>query len=261
MSESNAGALHEMNPLQRFSDRAADYSKYRPSYPETALACIFEGLGEPARLIAADIGAGTGISARLLASKGARVIAIEPNAEMRQAAQPHPLVEWRSGSAEATTLPDKAVDLVTCFQAFHWFEPERSLLEFRRIFKKSGRLVLVWNDRDKSDEFTAEYSRLVRKASNNHPAEAKISAVEPLFASPHFADIRECGFEYRQELDLTGLIGRAQSVSYVPREGEELQQLLADLTELHEKWRDERGAVYLAYHTKVYLAVPAIREK
>ena len=76
-----------MNPLSRFSDRAADYAKYRPSYPEEAIATIMEGLGNPSQLVAADIGAGTGISSRLLAERGVRVLAIEPNTEMREAAR------------------------------------------------------------------------------------------------------------------------------------------------------------------------------
>ena len=127
--------LSEMNPLGRFSDRASDYVKYRPSYPAAAIDAILDGLGEPSQLTAADIGAGTGISSRLLAQRGVRVLAIEPNAEMRQAADPHALVEFRAGNSEATNLPDTSIDLVTCFQSFHWFNPVLTLPEFRRILK------------------------------------------------------------------------------------------------------------------------------
>jgi 2-polyprenyl-3-methyl-5-hydroxy-6-metoxy-1,4-benzoquinol methylase len=86
MSEINvsASALHTLNPLDRFSDRAADYVKYRPSYPMAAIDIILEGLGQTP-LVAADIGAGTGISSRLLADRGVRVLAIDPNAAMRAA--------------------------------------------------------------------------------------------------------------------------------------------------------------------------------
>src|SRR5262245_30605191 len=97
----DADALHEMRPTERFEDRAADYSRFRPSYPAAAIDAAFAGLGAPPTLVAADVGAGTGISSRLLASRGARVIAIEPNAKMRAAAGPHPFVEWRDGRAEA----------------------------------------------------------------------------------------------------------------------------------------------------------------
>jgi ubiquinone/menaquinone biosynthesis C-methylase UbiE len=148
------------------------------------------------QLIAADIGAGTGISSRLLAERGISVIAIEPNTEMRQAAKSHELVEFREGTAEVTNLPDASVDLVTCFQSFHWFNPETSLLEFHRILKPSGQLALVWNNRDKNDEFTDEYSRLIRAASNNHPAESRMESVKPLLESPHFVNVCEYTFVY-----------------------------------------------------------------
>jgi SAM-dependent methyltransferase len=245
-----------MNPLSRFSDRAADYAKYRPSYPDEAIAILLEGLGNPSQLVAADIGAGTGISSRLLAQRGVRVIAIEPNEAMREAASPHPLVEFRDRSAEVTNIPDASVDLVTCFQAFHWFNPEPTLQEFHRILKPTGRLAVVWNDRDRNDELTQSYTRLVQIASNNHPAESRLVSVDPLLSSPLFPDIRCHTFVYRQQLDLDGLIGRAMSVSYIPREGEAQQQLISSLEELYNRTCDENGFVYLTYHTSVYLANP-----
>jgi len=246
--------LHTLNPLTRFSDRATDYVKYRPSYPAAAIDIILERLAPPSQLVAADIGAGTGISSRLLAQRGVRVLAIEPNAAMREAGEPDPLVEFRDGTAEVTNLRDASVDLVTCFQAFHWFNPEPTLLEFRRILKPSGRLAVVWNNRDKNDQFTAEYSGLVRAASNNHPGESRMKSEEPLLVSPHFSNICEYTFVNRHELDLTGLIGRAMSSSYIPREGVAQQQLVADLQDLYQRECNQHGFVYMAYLTSVHLA-------
>jgi ubiquinone/menaquinone biosynthesis C-methylase UbiE len=248
--------LHTLNPLTRFCDRVDDYVKYRPSYPAAAIDKILEGLAPPSQIVAADIGAGTGISSRLLAERGVSVIAIEPNAAMREAAEPHPLVEFRDGTAEVTNLSDASVDLVTCFQAFHWFNPEPTLSEFRRILKPSGRLAVVWNNRDEEDALTAEYNRLVRAASNNHPAESRMKMVEPLLATKHFVNVREYMFVYRHELDLSGLIGRATSASYVPREGEAYEQLISSLQELYQRFCDRRGFVYMVYRTSVHLAEP-----
>jgi SAM-dependent methyltransferase len=243
-----------MNPQDRFSDRAADYAKYRPSYPAVAIDSILEGLDNPSQLVAADIGAGTGISSRLLAERGIRVLAIEPNAEMRQAALPHPLVEFHDDTAEHTNLLNASVDLVVCFQSFHWFDPKPTLVEFRRILKPNGRLAVVWNDRDREDKFTQSYTRLVQIASNNHPAESRLVSVDPLLASPLFPNVRCHTFAYRQELDLDGLIGRVMSVSYIPRSGLAHQQLVSDLKELYTRSRDQNGSVYLVYRTSVYLA-------
>jgi ubiquinone/menaquinone biosynthesis C-methylase UbiE len=246
--------LYTFDPLNRFYNRAEDYVKYRPSYPADVINITLEGLAPASQLIVADIGAGTGIASRLLAERGVNVIAVEPNTEMREAAESHPHVEFRNGSAESTNLPDASVDLVTCFQAFHWFNPNQSLLEFRRILKPFGRISLVWNNRNKEDEFTKEYSQLVRAISNNHPGESRMKTVEPLLGNKYFINIREYNFVYRQELDLAELIGRAMSVSYLPREGKGYEKLVTGLESLHQRFCNQRNFVYMIYNTSVHLA-------
>ncbi|MGK7900825.1 MAG: class I SAM-dependent methyltransferase [Hormoscilla sp.] len=251
--ENQTPALHQMNPLDRFSDRAADYVKYRPSYPAGAIDRILQGLDRP---VAADIGAGTGIASRLLADRGVRVLAIEPNGAMRTAAAAYPLVEFRDGTAEATLLPDASADLVVCCQAFHWFNPELCLPEFRRILKETGRLALMWYDLDRSDPFTRSYRESIRVASSDHPAEKRVFSAAALLNSPLFGNCRCHNFSYKQELDLGGLIGRTQSISYLPRTGTVYKQLVSDLQRLHGNWVDARGMIYLLYRTMLYLADP-----
>src|ERR1043165_6742706 len=151
----SAPPLHEQNPLTRFDDRARNYADYRPSYPSAAIDAILSGLPPATALKIADIGAGTGISARLFGDRGASVRAIEPNAEMRRAAAPHPRVTFLEATADKTFLPDASVNLVTAFQAFHWFEPNTTLAEFHRILRPGGRVALAWNERDARDPFTA----------------------------------------------------------------------------------------------------------
>lgn len=253
MTHNSQPPLYEMNPLDRFSDRATDYVKYRPSYPAAAIDAILAGLGEPSQLTSADIGAGTGISSRLFAERGVRVLAIEPNAEMRQAAATHTLVEFRDGTSEATNLPDRSIDLVACFQSFHWFNPVLTLPEFRRILKPSGRLAVVWNLRDRADALTQGYTQIIKTASDNHPAEKRDRSIAPLLASADFTSVRSSEFANRQDLDLAGLIGRAQSSSYIPNSGPPLQKLIWDLTELYQAHCDDRGFVSLVYKTIVYL--------
>ncbi|RAM52484.1 MAG: SAM-dependent methyltransferase [Hapalosiphonaceae cyanobacterium JJU2] len=248
--------LHTMNPLTRFSDRAEDYVKYRGSYPPSAIDAILAGLAPPQELILADIGAGPGVASQLFAQRGVRVLAIEPNAAMRKAAIPHPLIEFRDATAESTNLPDASVDVVTCCSAFQWFNHEVSLLEFRRILKASGRLAVLANDRLKNDQFTGEYVRLLRASSENAPPEACFSSVEPLINSPHFVNIRQYTFDHRREVDLTGLIGNAMSYSTVPRQGLAHQQLISSLQDLHERHCNEHGMVSLIYRTIVHLAEP-----
>ncbi|MBD2079617.1 class I SAM-dependent methyltransferase [Leptolyngbya sp. FACHB-17] len=243
--------LHTLDPLNRFSDRATDYQKYRPSYPTSAIDKILSNLGDPTQLIAADIGAGTGISARLLSDRGLFVWGIEPNTAMSDQTEPYPRVEFRQATAENTGLPDQSVNLVTCFQSFHWFEPERTFQEFRRILKPSGRLALVWNTRDRSDPFTQEYGELLRQASNKHPA---IDRMETLPENSDFSAFEEHRFTLEHALDLPALIGNAKSRSYVPSSGELLERLLQNLEALYHRNADAQGLVYVKYQTKVFIA-------
>ncbi len=67
----------------RFSDRVADYVKYRPAYPVTLYEFIHKNLGIGPETAIADIGCGTGIFAEGFLKSGNRVIGVEPNDEMR----------------------------------------------------------------------------------------------------------------------------------------------------------------------------------
>ena len=253
MSAASAGdTLERMNPTGRFSDRAKDYGRYRPDYPALAIDAVLEDLGDPASLVAADIGAGTGISSRLLADRGVRVLAVEPNAEMRTQALAHPRIEWRAGTAEETGLLDASVDLIVCAQAFHWFRHAEALREFHRILRPGGRLVLMWNSRDRSDPMTRGYTEAIRAVEGEDPLDRRDAEV--VGSTGHFTSPTLVTFAHRQELDLPGLIGRALSASYVPKRGpafERLEQLLGDLFERH---RDTGGRIALRYVTEVYRA-------
>ncbi|MER3434756.1 MAG: SAM-dependent methyltransferase [Leptolyngbya sp. ERB_1_1] len=246
--------LHTLDPLNRFSDRATDYQRYRPSYPAAAIDKILSNLGDPTQLIAADIGAGTGISARLLSDRGLTVWAIEPNAAMSAESKPYPRVAFRQATAEQTELPNQSVDLITCFQSFHWFEPDITLREFRRILKPTGRLALVWNTRDRDDPFTQEYGELLRQASNKHPALDKaFGRSESLPENPYFPTFEEHHFALEHPLDLAGLIGNTKSRSYTPTSGELLDRLLQDLEALYQRNADDQGLIYIKYQTKVFI--------
>jgi ubiquinone/menaquinone biosynthesis C-methylase UbiE len=245
--------LHQLQPLGRFSDRAKDYARFRPTYPTAAIAAILDGLGNPTDLIVADVGAGTGISSRLLAEHGLQVWAIEPNESMQQVADPHPRVTFLTGTAEQTGLLDQSVDLVTCFQAFHWFDPAQALPELRRILKPSGRLAVIWNDRDRSAPFTQSYSQIIQQVSGDHPAEHRMVAEKPLLDSAEFGNIQHLTFSHQQALDWDGLMGRANSSSYIPKDPQSQQQLITALEALYTQWVDAQGLVYLTYCTQVFL--------
>jgi SAM-dependent methyltransferase len=238
--------------VERFSDRAADYVRYRPAYPASAVRTILDGLGPPGTLVAADVGAGTGISARLLGGQGLRVIAVEPGAGMRSAAAPHPNVRWMAGKAEATGLRSDAVDLVVCAQSFHWFRPAETLAEFARILKPGGRLAIVWNRRSRTDPLTAGYRRAIVDVGGETTMETTGFNPGSIVESGLFSAPVRTAFPNSQRLDLDGLMGRARSASYVPKSGAAGERLRDLLRALHAQYADADGFVTLVHETEVF---------
>jgi SAM-dependent methyltransferase len=241
------------DPTRRFSDRAGDYARARPSYPAAAVDAILDGLLPPARLTVADVGAGTGIFARLLAERGAAVVAVEPNAAMRDAATPHARVTWRDGAAEATGLPFAEHDLVTVAQAFHWFHVDPALEEFQRVLRPRGRLAILWNRRNRADAFTLGYCAALEAIDGEAPAERSVFDPAVVTATRRFANQRLVQFDFRQPLTLDDLLGRARSTSTVPKSGPRLDQLLALLRDLHARHRGADGRATMVYRTDVHL--------
>ena len=124
-----------------FSERAAEYARFRPRYP----AGLFEALARltPGRALAWDCGTGNGQAAVGLADHFRRVVATDASLQQLAHAERHPRVayvrslETRSGLAAAT------VDLVTVAQALHWFDLEPFFAEARRVLRPGG-AIAVW---------------------------------------------------------------------------------------------------------------------
>lgn len=132
-----------------FSQKAEDYAAHRPPYAAAAFVVLRQIAGLTSSSVVADIGAGTGNVTRHLLGHVQRVFAIEPEAAMRRHVEdmmrPHPRSIALAGTAEATTLPDQSVDLITVGQAIHWFDRKLAPMEFDRILRPEGWLALIWN--------------------------------------------------------------------------------------------------------------------
>jgi SAM-dependent methyltransferase len=239
-----------VNPTGRFADRAADYVVGRPSYPDAAIDALFDGLGDPRDVYVADIGAGTGISSRLLAARGAHVIAIEPNAAMRYAAESHHLVDWRAAAAESTGLEEASVDLVTAFQAFHWFEQHGAMREMIRILRPGGRAALVYNERDESDPFTRDYGDIVRRYKTDDTERRRNEGREIFETFEAWHQPRRLFFPNEHVLDVNGVLSRTRSTSYLPKEGDVAEALNAEVRALFERYARD-GRVTMVMNTIV----------
>ena len=226
-----------MTFTDRFSELATAYAQARPSYPIEAVAVVIDGLGDPHALSVVDLGAGTGISSRLIADCGPHVLAIEPNAKMRDAAAPDARITWIDGTAEATTLPAASVDVVAAFQAWHWVEHPAGVAEAQRILKPGGRMAAIYNERDERDAFTAGYGAIVRRYAVDATEDRRFAALRAFETIDPEHTQR---FEYANvhALDRAGVHKRAESSSYLPQSGEAAQAMHLEIDELcnaHER--------------------------
>jgi SAM-dependent methyltransferase len=215
-------------------------------------------LGLSAHSVVADIGAGTGKLTELFLKNGNPTFAVEPNPDMRAAAERlfghHPNLTSVGGTAEATNLTDHSADFVVAAQAFHWFDREAARREFLRILRPGGWALLIWNDRndDRSafmrdyDSFLRNFSTDLDKIDHRHIGEAQLA---PFFDDGGFAS-RE--FDYRQRFGFEGVKGRYLSCSYAFDEKharhDAAMQALSATFDAHA----EGGEVDFWYLTKVF---------
>jgi SAM-dependent methyltransferase len=249
--------LDNLAPTERFSARAGNYAKYRPSYPASLIDFMLEEFGLGPGSVVADVGSGTGILSRLLLERQVMVIGVEPNREMREEAEKalRDIAHFRSvdGTAEVTTLADASVDLVAAAQAFHWFDHGRAYCEFRRIAGPTGWAALIWNARKTAaSAFMAEYEGIVGKYGSEFARcggeLVSFERLQRIFG----AGLQEQTFGNFQDLDWGGMRGRLLSASYMPMEDsagfEPMMKALRDAFERHQ----QNGQVRLEYETRLY---------
>ena len=247
--------------IERFSSRVSDYVKYRPSYPGALCAFLSRELGVHEGAVVADIGSGTGIFARPLLEAGCVVHCVEPNREMREAAERllGAMSGFRSvsGTAEATTLRDASVDLATAAQAFHWFDPEKAAAEFGRILRPGGRAALVWNTRvTRGTPFLEAYERLLAEFGTDYAAVRHDRGEQDRLRRFFGGEFERRTFANAQRLDLEGLRCRLLSASYTPAADDPRRLAMLDAVERLFRRHEQGGAVVIDYETELYWGMP-----
>ncbi len=245
------------NSVERFSNRVANYVKYRPDYPREIIAFLTANCGLTHETVIADVGCGTGISARLFLENCNRVIGVEPNAAMRAAAveflAEFPVFSIVEGTSDATTLADNSVDLVVAAQAFHWFDAEKTRAEFKRILKPGGWVFLLWNERQlDTTPFLIAYEAFLEKYAYDYGTvrheNIKKQELDDFFQKEYGS----VEFQNVQIFDFEGLKGRMLSSSYMPNESDAVfPTMIEDLQILFAK-HAENGRIKVFYDTRGY---------
>ncbi|MDX3386960.1 class I SAM-dependent methyltransferase [Streptomyces niveiscabiei] len=156
---------HNPARARSFDSAAAQYAANRPSYPAELLDEIEELAGRRfVGTIVGDVGAGTGISARVLYERGANVVGVEPGdgmaAEFRRALPGVPLVR---GNGNSLPFRDGCLDFLTYAQSWHWTDPHRAVPEALRVLRPGGALALWWNTTPFDVEWQAAQARRLER--------------------------------------------------------------------------------------------------
>ncbi|MCB1023443.1 MAG: class I SAM-dependent methyltransferase [Acidobacteria bacterium] len=245
------------DPTTRFSNRVENYVKFRPGYPDEIVQHLSRKIDLTPASVIADIGSGTGISSKIFLENRNTVYGVEPNAAMRSAAETY-LSAYDNfigidGAAENTTLDKQSVDIITAFQAFHWFDNPAAKLEFKRILRKGGFLCLVWNERKlDSNEFLRDYERFLVEYGTDYEKvrhdQITKDSIEASFEKPFSVFT----LSNEQILDFEGLKGRLLSSSYIPSETDaKFDEMLKNLFTLFSRF-EEKGRIRIQYDTNVF---------
>jgi SAM-dependent methyltransferase len=208
-----------------FNSLANDYAKFRTSYSDALFDAILAYAMVPAGGRVLDLACGTGLGLLPYARRGFSVLGVDVAPAMmeqaRQTLPPDARVEFRLGRAEQLPVEDAGIDLVSCAQAFHWFEPRAAFAECARVLVPGGALAIFWKHAAPGDALTAASEAIIGEwlgadavsRSRDHADEHMVGW--PIFWE-HVAKEGEAPGE-RQLVD-----GRKIVVEFVlPRTGEE----------------------------------------
>lgn len=212
-----------------FERGAADYERGRPGYPAAAIARLAHELDIGPERVIVDLAAGTGKLTRALLGLGARVVAIEPVAAMReQLEQAVPGVDVLDGTAERMPLDDGTVHAVLVAQAFHWFDVPAAAAEIHRVLVPGGGLGVVRNEWDESVEWIVAMRALTAKHAARVERDRSDDWREALGATGLFSPCLQDIFPNPVRVSVDTLCARITSLSFVALLDDERRARLLD---------------------------------
>lgn len=125
---------------ESFGSVAADYDRFRPSYPPQLIDDLVAL--HPGAVL--DVGCGTGKAAVPLAAGGLNVLGVEIDPRMAELARSHGVAVEVAGF-EAWDDAGRTFDLLVSGQAWHWVDPDFGIAKAARVLRPGGTAALFWN--------------------------------------------------------------------------------------------------------------------
>lgn len=243
--------------IARFSVKADTFNKFRPRYPSEIIDYIKTLLAPTKDIVLADVGSGTAIFTKQILPFCEKVYGIEPNEKMRKIAEKSMKGNNKfisiNGKAESTKLKSSSIDYITVSQAFHWFDKQKCKLEFKRILKSNGFIILLWNKYENFDQpFFIEFDRILREYGEgyeNKPIKINIDEINAFFLNGEFTTFK-CSNP--RLMDFQQLLGTISSCSYIKESDEHVKMSLESSVRLLFNKYQDNGKVLFVYESVLY---------
>jgi len=149
-----------------FGADAGRYDRVRPSYPADLVDRIIAA--SPGRDVL-DVGCGTGISARLFAAAGCRVLGVDPDPRMAELARQGG-TETEVAKFEDWDPAGRTFDAVIAAQAWHWVDPVAGAAKAAAVLRPGGRLAVFWNAFDPPKNLREAFAEVFRRVLPDSPS-------------------------------------------------------------------------------------------
>ena len=203
-----------------FGSVAEDYEATRPGWPLEPFVQVLEHFGAPAQPDVVDLAAGTGKLTRTLARLPGTLVAVEPDAALREVLQRAlPAFEALAGTAESLPLADASADVVCAGQAFHWFDLEAAPREIGRVLRPGGVLIAGWNSPPDDGTWYDAVIEFLQVANPDHLPASTLDWSEVFGAVPGYDRLFEVEYRHEQPSDYASfarLLGTHSIISTQP---------------------------------------------
>jgi len=230
-----------------FNSLAHEYSQFRTAYSPQLFHSILEYSHLPARAAVLDLACGTGLGMMHYLERGHRVTGVDIAPAMMDAARTAVGEKYQAefclGRAEALPFAGASFDLVSCAQAFHWFDADRAFPECARVLRPGGSLAIFWKHAARDDPYTLAVEAIIREwlgeaaavRSRDHAAEHEgfWSAFWRYVApAKHSTDSSGALFEGGEKRELSFMLPRTvDSFVGYQRSREKIRMVLGDRRE------------------------------